>query len=40
MVRRIWDVTLTVRDLVRAVHFLSGNFGAPLEIRIPRLRWL
>jgi len=33
MVRRIWDVTLTVRDLGRAVHFYQEILGLPLKYR-------
>jgi lactoylglutathione lyase len=33
MIRRIWDVTLTVRDLGRAVHFYQEILGLPLKYR-------
>ena len=33
MVRRIWDVTLTVRDLGRAVHFYQEILGLPLKYK-------
>lgn len=33
MIRRIWDVTLTVRGLGRAVHFYQEILGLPLKYR-------
>ena len=33
MIRRIWDITLTVADLSRAVDFYQGTLGLPLKYR-------
>ncbi|RLE28358.1 bleomycin resistance protein [Candidatus Acetothermia bacterium] len=35
MIRRIWDVTLTVADLSRAVAFYRDVLGLPLKYRFP-----
>ncbi|MBC7098358.1 VOC family protein [Candidatus Bipolaricaulota bacterium] len=35
MIRRIWDVTLTVADLARAVAFYRDLLGLPLKYRFP-----